>query len=192
MMMYKCLLKGRRTPNVRALWPVRARVWTPVEEPALCTSGWHLATPEGLSQHLCVGELWEAEGRGRSTGGAGKVAFAEARLLRKVGDVSEQTLRTLACDFAEHVLDFWEAEYPGDLRPRTAIEVARRYARGEATVAGLKEAADAAYAAAAYAHGRGAYGAACAAWDAAAAAYFAAAAAAERRWQGARILEVVG
>lgn len=48
-------------------------------------------------------------------------------------DDAEKFCRLLACDYAEHVLSIWEAEYPDDNRPRKAIETARRYVNGEAT-----------------------------------------------------------
>ena len=51
--------------------------------------------------------------------------------------------RLLVCDLAEHVLPSYEAKYPGDTRPRHAIETARRYANGEATAAELAEAEEA-------------------------------------------------
>lgn len=41
--------------------------------------------------------------------------------------------RLFACDCAESVLNLFEAKNPYDFRPRNAIEVARRYALGEAT-----------------------------------------------------------
>lgn len=51
-------------------------------------------------------------------------------------------------DFAEQkLLPLFEAKFPGDNRPRRAIEVARRFACGEATVEELREAVDAAAAA---------------------------------------------
>lgn len=39
----------------------------------------------------------------------------------------------VSCLFAEHVLPMYEKAYPDDNRPRQAIEVARRYADGNAT-----------------------------------------------------------
>ncbi len=37
----------------------------------------------------------------------------------------------LACDFAEHVLPIFEHYHPNDRRPRTAVEIRRRWARAE-------------------------------------------------------------
>ena len=64
--------------------------------------------------------------------------------LRSV-DGYDREIRLLACDFAEHVLPTWEAQYPDDARPRTCIETARRYADGEATREELTAAAAAAW-----------------------------------------------
>jgi hypothetical protein len=53
-----------------------------------------------------------------------------------------------AADCAEHVLALFTDKYPEDERPRRAIETARAWARGEATVGEAREAALAAHAAA--------------------------------------------
>lgn len=46
----------------------------------------------------------------------------------------DKEMRLFACDCAESALSRYEAKYPNDDRPRKAIEVARRYANGEATL----------------------------------------------------------
>ena len=106
---------------------------------------------------------------------------------------SDTFARLLACDYAEHVLRIFETRYPDDYRPREAIAVSRRYARGEATDAELSAAWYAAWAAGDAA--RAARGAARAAWYAAGAAAWAAAWAAvgdaERMWQEARLRELL-
>ena len=105
--------------------------------------------------------------------------------LAQSGEVGLRIVKTAALDFAERALPHYEAKHPGDLRPRTAIEVARRYLRGEATIEELKAAeaaaqaaADAAYADAAYAAADAAYADAWATYAAAKAAVWAAEAAA--------------
>ena len=53
------------------------------------------------------------------------------------GSLDEARHRLLvgwAADCAEHVLPLFTAKYPEDDRPRRAIEVARAWSRGEATV----------------------------------------------------------
>src|SRR5690606_37834253 len=100
-------------------------------------------------------------------------------------------------DCAARALPVYEAACPGDDRARRAVEVARAYARGEATRGQLAAGGMAARAAAGDAV-RAAADAADAAWVAARAAARAAEAAAgaaeaaERRWQAARLAELLG
>ena len=57
--------------------------------------------------------------------------------LRRGGtltDPDHHLLAVWAADCAEHVLPFFEAEQPSDMRPRHAIEAARAWARGEITM----------------------------------------------------------
>ena len=113
----------------------------------------------------------------------------DALLALRACDDAEKFNRLLACDYAEHVLHIFEAEYPDDYRPRKAIEVARRYARGEVTkeeLTAAEAAAGAAWAAAGAA--RTAAGAA-RATEWAAARYTAEAA--ERTWLEARLRELL-
>ena len=104
------------------------------------------------------------------------------------GVLPDKTLRLFACWCAEQVLHMYEEKYPGDSRPRNAIEVARRFAVGDATEedrdaawAAARAAAGAAAGAAARAAAGAAAGAAAwaavgdAVWDAASAAAWAAA-----------------
>ena len=137
-----------------------------------CTSGYkklaqhirdqHGTSPEdyGMDRPIAIATILESNGQAD--------AFWS---LRATQEPSDQFTRLLACDFAEHVLPIFEARRPNDQRPRKAIEVARRFARGQADrdelIAARKgaAAADAAAAAAAYA------------------AYAAAARLNERQWQ---------
>ena len=110
--------------------------------------------------------------------------------------LDEKGLRLFACECAEEVLLIYEREYPKDSRPRKAIETARRYANGEATLEELDAAKDAAWAAARDAARAAAWDAArdaaraaeAAAWDAARAAAWDAARDAARAatWDAAR------
>tara|TARA_S200002703_G_scaffold40354_1_gene35155 strand:- start:7642 stop:8175 length:534 start_codon:yes stop_codon:yes gene_type:complete len=92
----------------------------------------------------------------------------------------KRAVRLFACDCAESVLHLFEKKYPEDDRPRKTIEVARRFANGEATQEELDKARDAAWDAwdaarastdaayaAAWAAARDVWAAARAAWDAA-------------------------
>jgi hypothetical protein len=59
-----------------------------------------------------------------------------------------KSLALWAADCAEHVLRYFEEEYPGDDRPRKALEAGRAWARGELAMSKAREAAFAAHAAA--------------------------------------------
>ena len=61
---------------------------------------------------------------------------------------SHRLLASWAADCAEHVLLLFTAKDPEDDRPRRAIETARAWSRGEASVGEAREAAFAAHAAA--------------------------------------------
>jgi hypothetical protein len=78
-------------------------------------------------------------------------------------DDCDRFARELVCDFADECLPIFEKQAPKDNRPRKAIEVARRYARGEAT----QEELGAAMAAARDAAWKAALAARAAAWTAA-------------------------
>ena len=84
-------------------------------------------------------------------------------MARTTLDQNDPRLRLMACDFAEAALVYVPE---GEDRPRQAIEVARRFARGEATRDEMDAASDAALAAA-RATWDAAWDAASAAWDAA-------------------------
>lgn len=92
-------------------------------------------------------------------------------------------IRLMACDFAESVLGLFEKKHPDDNRPREAIEVVRKFAKGEATKAEMLVARDGAEATGAAA--RTAEWAA--AWAASDAARFAGAA--RSAWSAARTAE---
>jgi len=70
---------------------------------------------------------WETRRRRRSALGRAQRRFW---LLLRILEAS--TLRLYACEVAERVLHHYAAAYPGDSRPAVALEVARRYARGQA------------------------------------------------------------
>jgi hypothetical protein len=152
----------------------------------VCKSGWHLVTLEGIPEWVKIGALYEAEGRGEPQSDDGrKFCFAQARLLRKVGDLTTPVLVFWAADCAEHVLPVFETKYPEDDRPRKAIEAARAWvanptdANRNASTYAAYNAHDAAYAAnAAYnaaAYNAAAYNAFDAAYDVAYDAAYAAA-----------------
>ena len=94
----------------------------------------------------------------------------------------DQVARLMAADFAEAVLPLYERDYPGDTRPRAAIQAARDYAHGRIRAAARAAARDAAGDAAA---GDAAWAAV---WDAARAAARAAAGDAAGDAAGAKVI----
>lgn len=73
------------------------------------------------------------------------------RAVHRGGPLDPRRHRLLsrwAADCAEHVLPLFSEKYPGDGRPRSAIETARAWARGEVTVGEARAAAVGAHAAA--------------------------------------------
>ena len=168
--------------------------WMPPIEGDLvpCENGYHLCR-EGYLADWLGPHIFEAEYRGERLDTDDKIVVREARLVRELGTWNEQTARLFACDCAERVLPLFEKERPGDERPRKAIDTARAYVAGAATVEQLAAARAAAWAAAraaaraaAWAAARAAAWAAArdAAWDAARPA----ARAAERNWQTDRLM----
>jgi hypothetical protein len=214
---YKWLNPDHTTTYQHVKWPKRVGVWTPDETPKLCKSGWHLATHQGIAEHMQRDAvLWIAEGRGACDSAPDKVAFTSARLVSAVGMLTQVIAVQWAAECAQRMLENYEDRYPNDKRPREAIDAALRWAKDPSkanrdAAAAANAAAYAAYAAAnaaAYAAYAAAYAdaaanaaayAAYAAIDAAAYAYaaanaIAAAAAArekEREWQSDRLLELL-
>ena len=142
-----------------------------------CRNGYHVCRRNDLVAWLNQ-EIYEAEIRGEQINHTDKVVAREARLIRKMARWDECTARLFACDCAEHVLHIFEKHNKTDSRPRNAIEVARRFADGEATKGELAAARDAAGVAAGVA-----------ARAAARAAAGDAARAAERQWQTKRLFQ---
>ena len=180
--LYKWLLPGMLTPMQEAKWPVAVGEWTSDETPVLCQSGWHGVTEKHVLAHMpsALGsQLYVVEARG-IIHGDDKFAASSMKLVECIGTTDESNLRLFACDVAEDVLHLFEERYPNDSRPRTAIDVGRRFAAGEVTrdvlaAAGAAawdaawDAASAAASAAARAAASGARDARDAAWDARAA-----------------------
>ena len=130
-------------------------------------------------------------------------------LLRKTNAITKPQAVLLACECAEHVLGIYEKKHPNDKRPRQAIDAAREWANNPteencatcraayadyvyAAYADAAYAADAAFAADAYT-AAAAYAAYAAAYADAAAAVAAAYAARTlgRKWQAAKIREII-
>ena len=101
-----------------------------------CKRGYHLCDGELQLVEWVGPSIWEAEWRGDRIDAGDKIVVSEARLVRKLATWNDRTARLFACDCAERVLGLFESKYP-DSRPRTAIEVSRRFAVGDASRAEL-------------------------------------------------------
>ena len=112
-----------------------------IRENELCESGWKklladLGKTEADNEPLSLKMVLEING------------VHDAIWALRCIEGMDGLIRELACRFAESVLPNYEEKYPGDMRPRNAIEVARRYAQGKATPEEIRAARDAAWAAA--------------------------------------------
>jgi hypothetical protein len=177
---YKWLTPERRTSVQSVKWPKRVGAWTKDTTPILCKSGWHAMKAGDALKHLpsMHATLWEVEGRGAMVEGNDKVAFASMRLVREIATTDDRLLRLFAVACARDVLHIYEDKYPNDSRVRDCIDVAERFANGEATNDEMTAAWAAAGAAAWDAAGAAGAIAGAAAWDAAGAAAWDAAGAA--------------
>lgn len=150
--------------------------WRSVRGPLVpCERGLHLCRVDDLTRWLGP-VIWEAEYEGEIVEASDKVVVRRARVTKRLDTWNERTARLFVADCAEHVLPLFEARNPKDARPRQAIEVARRFANGEATREKLAAAGAAAWDAA----GAAAWAAA---WDAARAA--------EIKWQTTRLFDYI-
>lgn len=67
---------------------------------------------------------------------------------RRLDEQDHRSLALWAADCAEHVLPYFEENYPNDDRPRRALEAGRAWSRGEIKCGAARDAAVAAHAAA--------------------------------------------
>ena len=139
-------------------------------EIVLCSNGYHLIPADSLIEWLGP-TLYEAEGRGDQQTDSTKIAFREARLIRRLEHWNHRNARLFAADCAARSLNRWREDYQAkrlrqDVDPRShaAVVVARQLALGEVDEAAWSAARSAAWSAAARS-----------------------AAAAERTWQNARL-----
>lgn len=112
-------------------------------KPVLCERGYHWCVGRHALHHIHA-ECYLIETRGETVAGCNKNVSQGARLLRRVETWNERTQRLFAADCAEAVVHLCG----DDPRPREAIAVARRFARGEATKEELTTASDNAWGAA--------------------------------------------
>ena len=166
--------------------------WTPKISGKLeiCAVGYHLTDDNHLIDWIAGNQLFEAEAKGKILQGDNKVACRQVRLLRQVVGWNDKTLRLFAVWCAREALKLIDSP---DQRSINAIDVAEKYANGEATQEELDAASYAAWDAASYAASAAAsyaawYAASYAAWYAA---WYAASDAA-RTIQNNKLLEMIG
>ena len=166
--------------------------WTPlITDLAPCARGYHVCRDEHLP-HWLRPRIYACEVRGEIIDHGDKVVAGQIRLTCQT-PWDEMSARLFAIECASDVLSLYESQYPGDPRVCDCLEVAFRFALGEATDDERAAAWDAARAAARAAAGAAAWDAAgAAAWDAAGAA--AGYAARDAAWaaQRAQFLRIVG
>jgi hypothetical protein len=176
-------------PSLRADGTWRPGTWLTVKPPLIpCQRGLHVCTIRQVPEWVGPA-LFTVEVSGLRLDARDKIVVQWARLLARVENWNDRTLRLWACDCAERALDRASVDDP---RSRNALAVARAYANGEATAEQLAAAWNAARAAASAAASAAARAAARnaardAAWDAASAA----ARAAECEWQQERLLAYI-
>jgi hypothetical protein len=124
------------------IWPRPAphhpAEWTPLIEYSLplemCERGYHVLTQDQLLGSYMQAELWRVEVAGEIVRGVDKLIVRQARLAERIETWNARNARLFACDCAERVLPLFEKLFPSDHHPRQAIECARRFAKGKATL----------------------------------------------------------
>ena len=122
-------------------WPLQEVEELPTgTKPILCEIGLH-ASKSALDALSYAPGPFVSRVRLEGTVVVGDDKACATRRVRLAGPVdASRELRLFAADCAEHVLPIFEKEYPGDDRPRKAIEVARRFAAGLASGDELRDA----------------------------------------------------
>jgi hypothetical protein len=200
--LYKFLRADMNSPTGSGTW--RKNRWRSVRGVLVpCENGLHCTTTANMTPWINE-TLWRVEigdefvEHGEPGTRDHKLVARRMRVVERIEAWNERTARLFAADCAERVLKHFEDRYPEDTRPRDALEVARRYANGEATPEELSAAdgaASRASGAAAWAASSAASGAA--AWAASSAAWAADRAAwgadwEEREWQNRHLADMLG
>lgn len=123
-------LNGREATHVPG-FRYHLRRWTPPVEGDLvpCLNGYHLLRAEHVARWIAR-DLFVAEWDGEMIVSRDKLVVRRARIVEHLRGWNERTARLAAADFAEAVLPIFENVWPGDDRPRLAIQAARDHANG--------------------------------------------------------------
>lgn len=154
-MLYKVLgTAGEAIHGGTGKWPLptggQPGEWLTVDgviEP--CSNGLHLCRRGDLIRWLGP-RIYTAEYSGEIVECDDKVVVRKARLMRRLDTWGGGVPSLLAADCASRVLCAFEEKFPGDGRPRVAIDTARALAAGacQSGASAVARAADAAHAAA--------------------------------------------
>lgn len=157
---FKILVDGKSCHGGKSTWNLpkdgKPGKWMPAIKGELipCTVGYHIVQSHQLPQWLKENcQIFEVEVSGDVIDADDKSVCRKVRLIKQTKYDPEVTPRLFAADCAEHVLHIFEKEYPGDDRPRKAIEAARKFAKKEIDAAAMAAARAAAWAAEQQWHG---------------------------------------
>ena len=134
---FKLAREDGTTIHGRPMWPQGE--WQRVTGPLVpCENGLHVVTVEQalewwISPNMVVWDV-EIDPRYKPVEEWNKTVVRRARAVSLTAWRPEDNYR-LAADIAEHVLHVYEDRFPGDDRPRRAIEATRTYAEAPATEA---------------------------------------------------------
>jgi hypothetical protein len=141
-------LNGEAYHGGTGKWPLprgkRPGAWLRVTGPLVpCKNGLHVCTIRQALESWSGPAMWVVETRGESIDRGSNIVVREARLLSRVEEWNDRTLRLFSADCAALALN---RTHVTDGRPWSAVECARRFADGAATKDELAAAKNAAWA----------------------------------------------
>lgn len=141
---FKFLTKDNHGSLSGFKWPVPVGgfpgEWVGVDgELVMCNNGIHVCEWKDVLAWLDA-RMYLVETEGGYVRGGDKLAFRRARLVHRVESWNDRTARLFAADCAERAAGFWVPDYGLDWNPADAIDVARRFANGDANDQELRDA----------------------------------------------------